>query len=355
VTEPVKLAVIGAGVIGRRHAALIAAEPRARLVGIVDPEPVGRALAQELGASWRASLAELLAADRPDGAIIATPNRLHVENGLEAIAAGLPVIVEKPIADNVAAAERLVAAAAQSNVPLLVGHHRRYNPMIQKAKAIIDSARLGRILAVHASFWAMKPDEYFQAAWRREDGAGPVLLNLIHDIDLLRYLCGDIVAVQALASNAARGFVVEDSAAILLQFANGALGTVTASDGVVSPWSWELTAGENADYPRQDQSCYQIGGALGALTIPQLEFWSNPARRSWREPLVRERIPFVSEDPLKIQIRHFCDVITGRAQPIMPGREGLATLKIVEAIKIAAGKGAVVATDLSLQTRQSGV
>jgi predicted dehydrogenase len=354
VTEPVKLAVVGAGVIGRRHAELIAAEPRARLVGIVDPASVGRALAQELGASWRGSLAELLAGERPDGAIIATPNRLHVENGLEAIAAGLPVIVEKPIADDVLAAERLVAAAAQAHVPLLVGHHRRYNPMIQKAKAFIDSGRLGRILAVHASFWAVKPDDYFDAAWRREEGAGPILLNLIHDIDLLRYLCGEIVAVQALASNAARGFVVEDAAAILLKFANGAIGTVTASDSVVSPWSWELTAGENPDYPRQDQTCYQIGGALGALTIPQLEFWSNASRLSWREPLVRERIPFVPEDPLKVQIRHFCDVIAGRAQPIMPGREGLATLKIVEAIKAAARSGATVATDLSLQTRQPG-
>jgi predicted dehydrogenase len=130
-----------------------------------------------------------------------------------------------------------------------------------------------------------------------------------------------------------------------LRFANGALGTVTASDSVVSPWSWELTSGENPAYPRQDQSCYQIGGTLGALSVPQLEFWSNPGKRSWLEPLIRERIPFVPEDPLKLQIRHFCDVIRGQAAPIMPGREGLATLKVIEAVKDSARIGAIIAID----------
>ena len=61
--------------------------------------------------------------------------------------------------------------------------------------------------------------------------------------------------------------------------ANGALGTVSASDTVVSPWSWELTTGENPAYPRQDQSCYQIGGTHGALTIPALELWSHADKR----------------------------------------------------------------------------
>jgi predicted dehydrogenase len=201
------------------------------------------------------------------------------------------------------------------------------------------------LLTVHAVFWLMKPDEYFEAAWRREKGAGPVLLNLIHDIDLLRYLLGDVVAVQAQESNVVRAAAVEETAVAILRFANGALGTVTASDSVVAPWSWELTAGENPAYPQQDQSCYQIGGTLGALTVPQLEFWSYSGKRSWQEPLIRERLSIVPEDPLKVQIRHFCDVIRGQAAPIMPGREGLATLKVIEAMKDSARTGAMIAID----------
>ena len=220
--EDVKLAVMGAGLIGRRHAEHIAAQRCARLTAIIDPSPIGKEVAEGLGARCFASLSELVAKEPPDGIIIATPNQLHLEHGLEAVAAGIPAIVEKPIADNVAAASKLVDAAEHAGVPLLVGHHRRYNPMIRKAKEIIESGRLGRVLALHGCFWVSKPDDYFEVAWRRERGAGPVFLNLIHDIDLFRYLCGDIVSVQALESNVVRGHAVEQSAVILLEFANGA-------------------------------------------------------------------------------------------------------------------------------------
>ncbi|MFI4994727.1 MAG: Gfo/Idh/MocA family protein [Hyphomicrobiales bacterium] len=338
----VKLAVIGAGLIGKRHAEHVAAEARARLSAIVDPSPVGRELADRLGTKWFATIAELLSTDRPDGVIIATPNQMHVENGLEVVAAGVPAIVEKPIADDVASATRLVEAAEAAGVPLLVGHHRRYNPMIRKAREVIQSGRLGRVLTLHGSFWLMKPDDYFDVPWRREPGAGPVFLNLIHDVDLFRYLCGEVISVQALESNAVRGNAVEETAVILLRFASGALGTVNVSDSVVAPWSWELTTGENPAYPQQGESCYQIGGTHGSLTVPQLEFWWNPGKRSWWEPLARERVPYAPEDPLKAQIRHFCAVIHGEEAPLVSGREGLSTLKVIEAVKQSAQIGSAV-------------
>jgi predicted dehydrogenase len=229
-------------------------------------------------------------------------------------------------------------------VPLLVGHHRRHNPLIRKAKEIIDSGRLGRVLTLHASFWLMKPDDYFDVAWRREQGAGPVFLNLIHDVDLLRHLCGEIVSVQAQDSNAVRGNAVEETAVILLRFASGALGTVTVSDSVVAPWSWELTTGENPAYPQQDQSCYQVGGTHGSLAIPQLELWSNRDTRGWWQPLVRERVPFTPADPLAAQIRHFCAVIRGNAKPMVSGRDGLNSLRVIEAVKESARTGAMTTT-----------
>lgn len=339
---PVKLAVVGAGLIGKRHAEHVAREPGAMLSAIVDPSDVGQDLAGRLGTRWYRSLADLLTVDKPEGVIIATPNQLHVRNGLEAIEAGISAIVEKPLSNDLAGGARLVAAADKAGVPLLVGHHRRYNPMIAKAKEILDNGQVGRILALNGQFWLTKPDDYFDVPWRREDGAGPVLLNLIHDVDLFRYLCGEVVSVQAQSSNAVRGHAVEETAVILLRFASGALGTVSVSDSIVAPWSWELTAGENPDYPQQDQFCYQIGGTHGSLTIPQLEIWSNRDKRSWWEPLRRERVPFVPEDPLKLQIRHFCDVIRHGVAPIASGREGLATLTVIDAVRRAASSGKAI-------------
>ncbi|WP_394887321.1 Gfo/Idh/MocA family protein [Mesorhizobium sp. AaZ16] len=340
VRRKARLVVMGAGLIGKRHIEHVARE--AELAAVVDPSPAAREIAEAHGAPWFPSLAALLDDRCPDGVIIATPNQLHIENGMECVAAGLPMLIEKPIADDVASAETLVARAEEAGVPILVGHHRRHNPLIRRAREEIQSGRIGTVIAVHGMCWFCKPDDYFDVQWRRQPGAGPVFLNLIHDIDLLRYLCGDVVSVQALESNAIRGNPVEETAGILLRFRNGAIGTVTVSDAIVAPWSWELTAMENPAYPRTGQSCYMIGGTHGSLSIPDLGIWRNPGKRSWWEPIERQSVAYGTDDPLALQIRHFADVALGRASPLVSGREGLETLRVIAAVKEAARRGGPV-------------
>src|SRR4029450_4537697 len=114
----------GPGLIGQRHVERVVEEPMAELSAIVDPSPVGRELASRLGTKWFDSLEQLLADDRPDGLIVATPNQVHVPNGLLAIAARVPTLMEKPIADDVASGSRLVEAGGQGGGPLRGGHHR---------------------------------------------------------------------------------------------------------------------------------------------------------------------------------------------------------------------------------------
>jgi predicted dehydrogenase len=334
-----KLAVMGAGQIGRRHIAHLSSLLEAECAAVIDPSPSGADWAAQHQWRWFPTLKAMCAELTVDGVIIATPNQLHVENGLEVVRAGLPALVEKPIADDVTSAITLVEAAEAAGVPLLVGHHRRHNPMIQAAKAVVESGRLGKIASVHGFFWLMKPDSYFDIAWRREAGAGPVLTNLIHDIDLLRYLCGEVEMVQALTSNAMRGHAIEETAVVLLRFANGALGTINVSDSIVAPWSWEHTTGENIAYPRTDQSCYMIGGTLGSLTVPKLEVWHDNGRRDWWQPLESSRVFAPDQDPLPLQIQQFCRVIRGEEAPLVSGREGLQTLKVIAAIQMAAKTG----------------
>ncbi|MGL5362544.1 MAG: Gfo/Idh/MocA family protein [Bosea sp. (in: a-proteobacteria)] len=338
-TAPVALAVVGAGLIGQRHMIHILAEPTARLHAVVDPSSAGQEAAAKVNAAWYPDIEAMLAAGRPDGMVIATPNQLHVAHGLQAIEAGIAVLVEKPLADEIAGAERLVAAAEAAKVPLLTGHHRRHNPMIARAKAIIDSGRLGRLVSVHAFFWLMKPDAYFETPWRREAGAGPVLLNLSHDVDLLRHLCGEVQAVQAFQSNAVRGHAVDETTVVIVTFANGALGTLNISDTIVAPWSWEQTTGENPAYPHTDQICYHLGGTHGSLSVPRLELWRNIDARGWWEPFVVERLIAPDEDPLLRQIQHFCRVIREGEAPLVSGREGLQTLRVIDAIQRAARDG----------------
>ncbi|HEX6720032.1 MAG TPA: Gfo/Idh/MocA family oxidoreductase, partial [Burkholderiaceae bacterium] len=182
----------------------------------------------------------------------ATPNGLHTPITLDALARGAAVLVEKPIADTLEQGARICEASRATGLPVLVGHQRRHNPIIRKARALIAAGALGRPVSATVLCTWLKPQDYFDAAWRRQKGGGPILINLIHDIDLMRHLYGEIVSVQALTSNAVRGHEVEDTAVAALRFANGALGTVTVSDTAVAPWNWDLSAGEAERFPRQD-------------------------------------------------------------------------------------------------------
>ena len=148
--------------------------------------------------------------------------------------------------------------------------------------------------------------------------------------------------MQAQETNAFRGNEVEDAAVILLRFKSGVLATVNVSDKIVAPWSWELTSGENPAYSHTAETCYFVGGTLGSLTIPYLDLWHNPTKPSWWEPIERERLPVAAEDPLGLQVRQFCRVIRGAEPPLVSGREGLETLKVIAAVKEAAASGRTV-------------
>lgn len=341
-TWPVRIAVAGAGLIGRRHIAAIAATPGVELHSIIDPSDAGRDQADRIGASWHGSLSGALERDRPDGIVLATPNQVHVENALECVVAGVPALIEKPLATDLEAGHDLVVAGETAGVALLVGHHRRHNPLIAAARKQISDGLLGALVAVHGMFWLMKPDDYFDTEWRRQPGGGPIFLNLIHDIDLLRHLIGEIVSVQALASSAVRGNAVEETAALVLRFDNGVLGTFSLSDTIVSPWSWELTASENPAYPPTGQSCYFIGGTHGSMELPNARVWTNHGKRSWWEPISATHHPVSQDDPLVRQIAQFARVIRGEEPPLVPAREGLRTLQVIDAVQQSARSGQTV-------------
>lgn len=335
-----RIAIVGAGLVGRRHAEAIWRNPQADVSAIVDPSDEGRRFAAEHGIACHSNLAELFATDHPDGVILSTPTPLHVDQGLDCVRNRCALLVEKPISNSAEDAMQLVLAAERANVPLLVGHHRRHNPLIQKAKQIIESGAVGDIRAVHSQCWFYKPDHYFDIApWRTQKGAGPVSVNLVHDVDLLRHLCGEIVSVQAQVAPSSRGFANEEVAGAVLRFDNGAIGTLTLSDGIVAPWSWELTAREHPVYPATSQSCYLIGGSEASLSLPDCTLWNQNGKRDWWEPINATTIARPSSDPLDNQIAHFLSVIAEEAAPLVSGREGTKTLSVIEAIQKSARTG----------------
>ncbi|MFT3718934.1 Gfo/Idh/MocA family protein [Pseudorhodoferax sp.] len=341
-----RIAVAGAGYIGQAHMAAARASAHCTLAAIVDPSPAAAALAAEAGVPLYASIDALLAEDRPDGLVLATPNQLHVPQALQCIAAHLPILLEKPVATTVAEGARLVEAVERAGARVLVGHHRAHSPIMAKARQVVDSGQLGRLVAVMGSATFYKPDHYFaDAPWRREIGAGPILLNMIHEVHNLRMLCGEIAAVQAFKSHAVRGFAVEDTVAINLRFDSGALGTFLLSDTAACPRSWEQTSQENKAYPTYaDEDCYVLTGTNGSLSIPtmRLKTYPRPEERSWWKPFEAGTVGLVREDPIQRQMEHFGAVVRGEAEPLVSARDGFRNLRLTEAIVEAAASGRVV-------------
>jgi predicted dehydrogenase len=215
-----------------------------------------------------------------------------------------------------------------------------------RAVEVVRGGQLGRIVAVVGTAMFCKPDQYFDdAPWRGQPGGGPILINLIHEIGNLRALCGEIVGVQAMASRSIRGLPVEDTAAISLRFANGALGTFMLSDTAGSARSWEQTSQEDTNYPTYpDEDCYVVAGTEGSLAIPTMRLRTYPdkIKRSWHKPFHNETIKFERTDPLQRQLQNFCAVIRGEAKPVVTARDGLQNLRVIEAIKQAVRNEATV-------------
>jgi predicted dehydrogenase len=341
-----RIAVAGAGSIGKAHIAAIAGNTDCVLSAIVDPSPAADDIARQFSVPVYRSLAALLAQDRPDGIILATPNEQHVPQALACIEAGVPALLEKPIATTVQGAQTLLDRVERTGATLLIGHHRAHSPIMAKAKQVVESGQLGKLVAVMGSATFFKPDRYFaEGPWRREIGGGPILINMIHEVHNLRMLCGDIQAVQAFKSSATRGFAVEDTVAVNLRFASGALGTFMLSDTAACARSWEQTSQENTAYASYaDEDCYVIAGTMGSLSVPtmRIKTYPRPEERSWWKPFEVGVVGMVREDPLALQMAHFVDVVRGSAQPLVTARDGLDNLRVTAAIAEAARSGTVV-------------
>lgn len=343
------VAVIGAGAIGRTHIDTLARMEGLRLSALVDPAPSGAALAASLGVPCFADAGALIAAGQADATIVATPNETHLPVSEALLRAGLPVLLEKPVAESLGSALRLIALADETGVPLLVGHHRRHNPIVRAAHAAIHAGRIGDLVMATVTCSLAKPPSYFEAAWRRAPGAGgPLLINLVHEIDLLRHFFGEVASVQAIASHGRRGFAVEDTAAVAFTFTGGGLATLCISDAATGPWAWDLSAGENpARFPAHPVTAHHYAGSRAGLSLPDLTLWEPEGEPDWTRKLRPSTLAVQPADPYEAQLSHFARLIREGGAPLVSARDATANLIVLDAIRAAAERGEAVAVDLA--------
>ncbi|WP_277053157.1 Gfo/Idh/MocA family protein, partial [Zestomonas thermotolerans] len=129
---PLRIALIGAGIMGRQHYQHLLDVPAAQLCAVADPGPQAAGFAAECGVPYFADHRQMLESAQPQAAIVANPNNLHVSTALDCIEAGVPVLLEKPVGVHLEEVLALVEASRSRGVPVLVGHHRRHNPLIAR-------------------------------------------------------------------------------------------------------------------------------------------------------------------------------------------------------------------------------
>ncbi len=340
--EQTRIAVIGTGRMGVKHAELVHTHPTCSLAGICDTDPSRKAVADRLGVPFHASVERLIDQEPPAGAIIATPASAHASVAEACAERSVHVLVEKPIADIIERARRIVKTTRRCGARVLVGHHRRHNARIRKVRELVRGGALGRLMGVSVLWAALKPEDYFDIDWHRERGVGgPTLINLVHELDSLRFICGEIGEVYAQMRSDVRGLAVEDSVSISLSFECGALGTVLASDACPSPWSYEATTGENPSFFHADENCYHFLGAEGSFAFPRMELWryADGAPKGWRRPLERVQVEVAANDPLQAQLEHFCRVVEGEEEPILDAEDGARSLAVALAVHESARRG----------------
>lgn len=323
--------------MGRQHIDFLRAASGAVLAAIADPALPGGV---DFECPTHEGVAGMLEVEQLDAVIIANPNPLHVATAVECLEAGVAVLLEKPVAVDYTESRLLVDAVARLDGRLLVGHHRRHHPAVARACAAIRNGELGQVVAVSGLWSARKGDEYFtDTPWHRRLGAGVTLINVVHDVDLLRHLCGEVAEIQAMQSSHARGLEVEDTVSLNLRFESGAVGSFLASDAGASPWGWDQATEETLAFPFfPDGVAYRIVGTRGALSVPNLAKYtydpSVPA--DWHSPLSRTYLPVAPRGSFQAQLDHFIEVAREAAEPLVSAEDASRTLALVEAAALAA-------------------
>lgn len=363
----ITITVLGAaGLIGKRHIEHIVANPKTRVHSVVDPTPAGAELATSLGVPVFETLDSLIASfstSKPQAAVVATPSHLHVAQASQLVAHGVHLLVEKPVCIDVASGKKLLqAAAAPGSGTILSGYHRRFNPYIAALKETLDSGKLGRVLAVQGVWAVRKPSDYFsQVAWRTQKGSGgTILTNMSHEIDLFRYLFGDITRVYLELGPSLRGYDVDETGAATIRFASGTVGTFVFSDNAVSPFSFEGATGENPTLvPQSGGNVYRILGAKGSIELPSFKryYYGGEAEASWSNKLSVDddlapsknvaRFEYSQENaPFTKRLEHWTEVIEGKATPNCTVRDGVMATVVLDALVESGASGLPVEVSL---------
>jgi predicted dehydrogenase len=302
-TEPLRLAVIGVGHLGRHHARILSAMPDARLTAVVDTnEERAAEIASASGTTALTDYRDL--AGQVDGVVVAVPTELHAEIAVPFLERGTPVLVEKPMSRTLADADRMIAAAAAGSAVLAVGHTERHNPAVGIALRLVKAPRFIEVHRLSAF-----PD--------RSLDIDVVFDLMIHDLDVILAIVGpEVASIEAVGVPVLTPKY--DIANVRLRFASGCIANITASriskDRVRKIRFFQPDAYLSVDYASQEVEGYRL------------------VRKEPRPDIQGGAIPVERDEPLRRELADFISAIRGQGPPLVDGAAGRRALMLASQI-----------------------
>ena len=240
--KKIRYGMIGCGDVSIHNAKAIAEAENSTTEMVMDvKEELAKSLADEFSTSYTTDLDELLGNANVDAVYIAVPHHLHYPIALKAAQAGKQILLEKAIAHTVEDSEKIIAAAKEHRVKLMIAMAYRYIPAIQKIKKLLDEGSIGKICGLHIPLFCEKSNDYWKHGYsgridtdwrikREKSGGGILIMNLYHNLDYWLNATGlEPVEVNSRYDTFLTDVEVEDYIAVTLRFSNNAIGTVTSS------------------------------------------------------------------------------------------------------------------------------
>lgn len=352
--KPVRVGLVGCGKVGTIHAAALRSLPEAEFVACCDAAPErAAAFAAKYGARPFSDLAAMLR--EVDAVVIGTPHPLHAEPAIRAAEAGVHVLVEKPLAANLADCDAMIAAAMKSGVTLGCISQRRFYEPVARMKAAIDAGKIGTpSLGVFIQYSWRDAAYYRSDPWRGKwdtEGGGVLVNQSPHQLDILLWLLGPAAEVSGCWANVNHpGVEVDDTAVATIRFANGGLGSIATSvsqkPGIYTKVHVHGSNGASVGV-ETDRGATFIAGVSGIAEPPLNDIWTIPGEEGLLAQFQAEdRAKFVSVDATTyyhaLQISDFLRAVREGRPPLVTAEDGRRVVELFTAIYQSAKDGRAV-------------
>ncbi len=324
-STPVRIGFIACGGIAHAHLAAYQNNDKADVVAVCDVDPAkAEAMAEKAGANAYTDLKEMLDAEQLDGVSLLTPPKFHADLAVEALQAGVHVFSEKPLADSLAAGQRMADAAAAAGRHLLVAVCHRFHEPVVRAKQLIDEGKLGRLTTFRNRFGYRTgvPDDVTRLR------GGILLDNGAHSVDLFRFLVGEVQSVCGWAGRGERA-QIEDvcNCNVLLESVDG-VGGVIELNGLAG-------------------KCLNVVEVYGEDGTCVIDYGGGPSQflPASGDPVVLDDPGLPGSHRFQREIDHFVACILGEEEPVIGAEQGVAGLAVLEAAFQAMQTGNAVAVD----------